>query len=140
METIGIFGIIGGILYRYWPVWAALVVVYLVAKVYKRRLGPFGRLFDSWMGTVGTMICLFWLFTAVFSHIVAPFDPRVQIAIMKNALPGAIEPQSHIAFLLGGDQLARDVFSRMVHGARIVLSIAPKIAQTSSATPCRSGG
>ena len=30
-----------------------------------------------------------------------------------------------MVFLLGGDQLARDVFSRMVYGARIVLTIAP---------------
>ena len=44
---------------------------------------------------------------------------------MKNAIPGAIEPESHIVFLLGGDHLARDVFSRLVHGARIVLTIAP---------------
>ena len=30
-----------------------------------------------------------------------------------------------MAFLFGGDKLARDVFSRMVHGSRIVLTIAP---------------
>ncbi len=30
-----------------------------------------------------------------------------------------------MVFLLGGDQLARDIFSRMVYGARIVLTIAP---------------
>jgi ABC-type dipeptide/oligopeptide/nickel transport system permease subunit len=30
-----------------------------------------------------------------------------------------------MAYLLGGDKLARDVFSRIVHGSRIVLAIAP---------------
>ena len=125
METVGLIGIIGGVLYRFWPVWLALALVYVGARTYKRRLGIFGRLFDSWTGTIGVMICLFWLFTAVFSHLVAPLDPRVQIAVMKNAIPGAIEPESHIVFLLGGDHLARDVFSRLVHGARIVLTIAP---------------
>ncbi len=44
---------------------------------------------------------------------------------MRNALPGAIEPQSGIAYLFGGDLLARDVFSRMIYGSRIVLLIAP---------------
>ena len=44
---------------------------------------------------------------------------------MKNAVPGAIDPGTGMVFLLGGDQLARDIFSRMVYGARIVLTIAP---------------
>ena len=44
---------------------------------------------------------------------------------MKNAVPGAIDSGSGIVFLLGGDELARDVFSRVVYGARIVLTIAP---------------
>jgi peptide/nickel transport system permease protein len=43
---------------------------------------------------------------------------------MKDALPGASCPTaSH--YLFGGDKLARDVFSRMVAGSRIVISIAP---------------
>ncbi len=44
---------------------------------------------------------------------------------MKNAVPGAVDPGTGTVFLLGGDHLARDVFSRLVHGARIVLTIAP---------------
>ena len=89
------------------------------------RLGLFGRLFDSSIGTAGVMICFFWLFTAIFAQTVAPLDPRVQVSVMKNAIPGAIDPGTGTVFLLGGDHLARDVFSRVVHGARIVLTIAP---------------
>ena len=37
---------------------------------------------------------------------------------MKDALPGAIEPHSGLPYLFGGDKLARDVFSRVVAGAR----------------------
>src|SRR5262249_32306403 len=48
-----------------------------------------------------------------------------QVAVMKNAVPGALNPETGMVFLLGGDQLARDVFSRAVYGARIVLTIAP---------------
>src|SRR5690606_19032402 len=93
--------------------------------IYRKRLGLYGRLFDSYVGIAGVMICLFWVFTAVFSSTIAPFDPLVQIAVMKYAPAGTIEPQSGMPFLFGGDRLARDVFSRMVYGSRIVLVIAP---------------
>ncbi|MBI1385531.1 MAG: ABC transporter permease subunit [Rhizobiales bacterium] len=125
MEKLGFVAIVVESIARFWPVWAALGTVLVIVFLFKRRLGLFGLLFDSSAGILGVMICLFWLFSAVFADIIAPFDPRVQIAVMKNAVPGAIEPESKLAFLLGGDHLARDVFSRVVHGSRIVLTIAP---------------
>lgn len=125
MQTIGTFGIVTGIIARFWPVWIALALMLVGVWRFKRRLGIFGHLFDSMAGAAGVLICCFWLFTAIFAHIIAPFDPRVQISIMKNAVPGAINPETGMVFLLGGDQLARDVFSRAVYGARIVLTIAP---------------
>jgi peptide/nickel transport system permease protein len=125
MESIGFLGIVTGIVARFWPVWIALALVLVGVWRFKRRLGLFGHLFDSLVGAAGVLICCFWLFTAIFAHIIAPLDPRVQISIMKNAVPGAINPETGMIFLLGGDQLARDVFSRAVYGARIVLTIAP---------------
>src|SRR5215475_1515359 len=125
MQTVGIFGIVTGIIARFWPVWIALALLLVGVWRFKRRLGIFGHLFDSAVGVAGVVICCFWLFTAIFAHIIAPLDPRVQIPIMKNALPGAINSETGMVFLLGGDQLARDVFSRAVYGARIVLTIAP---------------
>ena len=125
MESVGAFGVVLGILARFWPVWIALVVLIAVVVKFKRRLGLLGHLFDSLVGIAGVLICCFWLFTAIFAHIIAPLDPRVQVSIMKNAVPGAIDPGTGMVFLLGGDQLARDIFSRMVYGARIVLTIAP---------------
>ncbi|NJM91487.1 MAG: ABC transporter permease [Rhodospirillaceae bacterium] len=125
METVGTFGIVVGILARFWPVWIALVVLIACIVKWKRRLGLLGHLFDSLVGIAGVLICAFWLFTAIFADVIAPLDPRIQVSVMKNALPGAINPENSMVFLLGGDQLARDVFSRMVYGARIVLTIAP---------------
>ncbi len=125
MESVGIFGIVTGIIVRFWPVWIALAVLVFCIVKWKRRLGLLGHLFDSAVGIAGVLICAFWLFTALFAHWIAPLDPRVQIAVMKNAVPGAIDPENAMVFLLGGDQLARDVFSRVVYGARIVLTIAP---------------
>jgi peptide/nickel transport system permease protein len=125
MESVGILGVTIGIVSRFWPVWIALALLLVVVVRYKRKLGLFGHLFDSMIGAAGVLICCFWVFTAIFAQIIAPLDPRVQISIMKNAVPGAINPETGMVFLLGGDQLARDVFSRMVYGAQIVLTIAP---------------
>ncbi|MET3577772.1 peptide/nickel transport system permease protein [Mesorhizobium robiniae] len=125
LEYIGAFNVVLGVLARFWPVWIALVLVMGASFAYKKRLGLYGQLFDSSVGIVGVGICLFWLFTAIFASTIAPFNPLVQIPIMKDALPGAIEPQSGLVYLFGGDKLARDVFSRMVYGSQIVLIIAP---------------
>jgi len=125
MQYVGIFGIVLGILWRFWPVWLALAVLLGLSYAFRGRLGLYGHLIRSGVGLAGVMICAFWLFTAIFADLVAPFGPLTQIAAMKHALPGAIEAKSGIPFYLGGDKLARDVFSRMVHGSRIVLAIAP---------------
>ncbi|WP_404934724.1 ABC transporter permease [Nitratireductor sp. L15S-10] len=125
VETLGILGIIFGVLARFWPVWIALAIILFFSLRFRERLGLYGQLFETGVGVAGVLICFFWLFTAIFAGTVAPFDPLAQFPIMKNVLPGAIEPDSGQAFLFGGDRLARDVFSRMVHGSQIVLIIAP---------------
>jgi len=125
IEYIGAFQIVLGVIARFWPVWLALAIVLGASFTYKKKLGLYGQLFDSGVGIAGVAICFFWLFTAIFASTIAPFDPLSQIAVMKDALPGAIEPASQKVFLFGGDKLARDVFSRMVYGSQIVLIIAP---------------
>jgi len=125
VEYIGAFNIVLGVIARFWPVWLGLALVMGASFTYKKRLGLYGQLFDSGVGIVGVGICLFWLFTAIFATTVAPFDPLSQVPIMKDALPGGIEPVSKLIYYFGGDKLARDVFSRMVYGSQIVLIIAP---------------
>ncbi|MER9454440.1 ABC transporter permease [Mesorhizobium sp. M0478] len=125
VEYIGAFNVVLGVIGRFWPVWLGLALVMGVSFTYKKRLGLYGQLFDSGVGIVGVGICLFWLFTAIFASTVAPFDPLAQVPIMKDALPGALEPVSKLIYYFGGDKLARDVFSRMVYGSQIVLIIAP---------------
>jgi peptide/nickel transport system permease protein len=125
LEFVGAFEIITGVITRFWPVWLALLLVMVPSRIYRKRLGLYGQLYDTAVGVAGVFICLFWLFTAVFAATIAPFDPLQQIAVMKDAAAGAIEPSSGKLFLFGGDKLARDVFSRMVYGSQIVLIIAP---------------
>ncbi|KAA3452805.1 peptide ABC transporter permease [Mesorhizobium sp. SARCC-RB16n] len=124
-QYISASAIILEVLWRFWPVWLALAIVMGASFIYKKKLALYGQLFDSGVGIAGVFICLFWLFTAIFASTISPFDPLGQIPIMKDTLPGAIEPQSGLVYLFGGDKLARDVFSRMVYGSQIVLIIAP---------------
>jgi peptide/nickel transport system permease protein len=125
VEYISAVNVVLGVLSRFWPVWIALIIVMGASFVYKKKLALYGQLFDSGVGIVGVGICLFWLFTAIFASTISSFDPLAQVPIMKDALPGAVEPQSGLVYLFGGDKLARDVFSRMVYGSQIVLIIAP---------------
>ncbi len=124
-EFLGGFQILLSVIGRFWPVWLGLAVVMGPSFVFRKRLGLYGDLFTSGVGIAGVTICLFWLFTAVFSHVIAPFDPLTQNPLMKDALPGAVVPDGGGVYLFGADKLARDVFSRMVYGSRIVMIIAP---------------
>jgi peptide/nickel transport system permease protein len=125
LEYIGGFQVFLGAVARFWPVWLALAIVLGASFALKKRLGLYGHLFDSSVGIAGVAICFFWLFTAIFAPVIAPFDPLTQVPVMKDALPGAIDATSGQPYLFGGDKLARDVFSRMVFGSQIVLIIAP---------------
>ncbi len=129
METLSWFDIIIASLIRFAPVWVALVATFALSSFFKRHLGLFGKLFDSPVGMVGFGIVMFWAYTAIFADLIITMDPLAQFSGSKNALPGdALKKPDDGAFthfLLGADNLARDVFSRMVMGAREVLKIAP---------------
>lgn len=125
MEQLSTLETIGITLFRFWPTWVAMLGLIGFSILNASRLGLYGRLFGSTVGTFGFSIVAFWVLTAIFADIIAPFDPLQQIVVMKNALPGSIEPATGNAFLFGGDKLARDVFSRVIYGSQIVLIVAP---------------
>jgi peptide/nickel transport system permease protein len=120
-------GILGAMAARLWPVWASLVILFAVSIRYAGRLGLYGRLFSSTVGMIGFGLVMFWVFTALFAPMIATHDPLSVVSGMKNVVPGT--PMSrgdgYPYYILGGDNLARDVFSRVVWGAAEVLKIAP---------------
>ena len=125
-------GILANIFVRFMPVWISLIVLYGVSIHYKRRLGLYGKLFDSVIGMIGFGLVMFWVFTALYVGVfdmIATHGALEQVSGMKNKLPGTplagAEPGEYPFYLLGGDNLARDVFSRMVEGSVIVIRIAP---------------
>ncbi len=125
MQSLTPFEIVLRVLYQLLPVWLSLAIVLSASFAFRRRLGLYGHIIATGPGLAGVMLLGFWLFAAIFAKWILPFDPLGQIAEMQDALPGAIEPNSGLPYLFGGDMLARDVFSRVIAGSRIVLVIAP---------------
>jgi peptide/nickel transport system permease protein len=126
MEILNWFEISTKIFVQFTYVWIGMAVIIGASVYFKKRLGLYGRLFESRIGIIGFSIVLFWMLTALLADAIITFDPLQQISGMKHKQPGtAVTDQDGMYFLLGGDNLARDVFSRMVMGARGVFSIAP---------------
>ncbi|KUJ80885.1 peptide ABC transporter permease [Ruegeria marisrubri] len=134
--VLGVFlgsnaGIVGAISQQFLPVWVSLIIVFAMSVAFKRRLGLYGKLFDSPVGMIGFGLVMFWVFTGIFGalDLIVTHDPLVQVSGMKNKVPGTplpnLDESQYAWYLLGGDNLARDVFSRMVKGAWIVVQIAP---------------
>jgi len=129
MEPLSSLQIFGLILYQLLPVWIGLIIIFAASIATKTKTGLYGKLFDSPIGMVGFTLVMFWVLTALFGDMIMTHDPLQQISGMKNKLPGTPTEGAETAdfqwYLLGGDNLARDVFSRVVAGSRIVLKIAP---------------
>ena len=68
------------------------------------------------LGAFGGLLVLCMVITAVLAPVIAPYEPN---EILGDKV---VQPPSS-SFLLGTDALARDVFSRIVHGARVSLMV-----------------
>ncbi|MFN4099098.1 MAG: ABC transporter permease, partial [Pararhodobacter sp.] len=134
MEPLSWFEILARLAMQMLPVWVALIATFALSIRFKRRLGLYGKLFDSNVGMIGFAIVMFWVFSALLADFVITHNPLSQVSQMRNALPGSPLPDPgarYPYYLFGGDALARDVFSRMIMGAREVLRIAPFAAMIS---------
>ena len=69
------------------------------------------------LGAVGAVIVLLFVLTAVFANVIAPHDPLSTNSRASLAQPGG-------SYWLGADFMGRDMFSRIVYGARISLAVA----------------
>ncbi len=68
------------------------------------------------LGTIGGLIFLTFVLTAIFAPLLTGFDPTSTNARSSLAKPGG-------AHLLGADFMGRDLWSRIVYGARISLAV-----------------
>lgn len=105
--------------------WLALVVAVVLAAEAVRALRHralreerWRRFFRHPTAAWGLGILTLLAMLAIAAPLIAPFDPNRQLDIvnLKNHAPSG-------TFLLGTDVLSRDVWSRLVYGARVSLGI-----------------
>lgn len=99
-----------------------------------RRLGEaLSPILRSKVAVVGLGIVVFWVLVAVFAPLLVSYDPvRDQDWQAANQGPSA-------AHLLGTDDLGRDLWSRLVYGARTILVLAPLSVLCSLLVGCTLG-
>lgn len=69
------------------------------------------------LGAVCALLVLLFVVTALFANVIAPHDPLSTNSRASLAAPGG-------TYWLGADFMGRDMFSRIVYGARISLAVA----------------
>lgn len=68
-------------------------------------------------------IVLLFTFFAIWPQSVAPYDPTVNNLSLRHKPPGFVDTQGRL-HILGTDHLGRDVWSRVVWGARASMTVA----------------
>jgi len=69
------------------------------------------------LGAAGAIIMVVFVLSAIFAGYIAPLDP-----LQTNAAASLGAPDS--TYFLGADKMGRDLFSRIVYGARVSLIVA----------------
>jgi oligopeptide transport system permease protein len=87
------------------------------------------RLFRNRAAIVGMIVIVLFGLVAIFAPLLAPYDPIAFNGGLKNQL---LEPvwtklfggqYTNPAFLLGTDELSRDILSRLIYGARVSMIV-----------------
>jgi peptide/nickel transport system permease protein len=87
-------------------------------SIWQRLRGKLSILFASKVAMVGLVIVMFWILVAIFAPLLTSYSPTEQDYKAQNSGPSA-------AHILGTDDLGRDLWSRLIYGARVVLVILP---------------
>jgi peptide/nickel transport system permease protein len=86
--------------------------------IFRRIQNGLAFLFASKIAVVGLCIVMFWIVMAIFAPVFTPYTPLEQDWKAPNQGPSA----EHI---LGTDELGRDLWARLIYGARVVLVLMP---------------
>ncbi|KTT02258.1 ABC transporter permease, partial [Pantoea stewartii] len=68
------------------------------------------------LGTIGLIIMLLFVLTAIFANVISRYDPLTVDSTHRLAAPSALH-------WFGTDSFGRDVWSRIIHAARITLAV-----------------
>ena len=85
-------------------------------KVPTRRHPLLGFALTQPLGTIGLVVIVVMILSAIFADVVAPYDP-LEINYMAILAPPSAE------HWMGTDDFGRDIFSRVLYGARTALAV-----------------
>lgn len=74
------------------------------------------KFFKNKLAVAGSVILLIIIFSAIFAPVIAPYAPEHQ-DLLKRLQPPSAE------YLMGTDKFGRDIFSRVLYGARVSLLV-----------------
>ena len=95
-----------------------------VEQSYRDRAAYYGRfLWRDKSGIIGLLMFLVVVFAAIFAPWIAPYDPLEQ-NLRASKTPPVWQEGGSWDYILGTDNLGRDIFSRLVYGARVSLTVA----------------
>ncbi|MCZ7567131.1 MAG: ABC transporter permease [Ardenticatenaceae bacterium] len=79
-------------------------------------------LLRSPVGLLGAFLVVIVVITAITAPVIAPHDPT-KLNLRSRLLPPAWDSEGDPRFLLGTDQLGRDLLSRLIYGSRVSLIV-----------------
>lgn len=79
-------------------------------------------IFSNAPATVSLGVILFFVLVAIFAGQISPHDP-IKVDIIKRLQPPVFVEGGTANFLLGTDQMGRDVLSRLIYGTRVSLQV-----------------
>jgi len=88
-----------------------------IRKEHSPLADAFFQLLKNRAAVIGGIFIIFLIFIAIFANFVAPYDYAEAHFQDNYAFPGA-------KYLLGADNLGRDILSRTIYGARVSLAVA----------------
>ena len=95
-----------------------------VEQTFRDRVAYYGRfLWRDKSGVIGLLMFLTVVVAAVFAPWIAPYGPLEQ-NLRESKVPPAWSEEGSWDHILGTDNLGRDIFSRLVYGARVSLTVA----------------
>lgn len=94
-----------------------------VDQTSRERAAYYGRfLWRDKSGIIGLLMFLTVVIAAVFAPWIAPYDPLEQ-NLRESKVPPVWQAEGSWDHILGTDNLGRDIFSRMIYGARVSLTV-----------------
>lgn len=110
-----------------------LVKIYQEDKIASPMIRVWQNFSSNPFALVGLWTIAFLLLLTVFGPMIAPFPPEAQDP-RAFLLPPSWDPSGTVTHFLGTDDLGRDIFSRLLHGAHLTFGMALLIVATALVT------